>query len=287
MADRRRLDEILTTLENEPELKDIITEGVTDANIINWFLAQKKINNVSVIDISDIEVDRETLETYNLLEGGNRSKVIAISALCQGRSWESQMTCLIDRDLDSLLESLPKYPSLLTTDFSNMEMYYFEEKILRKFFQLCFNKKMEDLNSFMYSISLVLIELFLIRAANEKLKWKLTSLDIDKFISFNGMDIIFDKAEYIKRYLNKNSRLPNLGLFTECIESLREKISEDYRLFMHGHDFLKLLSLYVSKALRKPDYECGIINGHYFRMELNIEDINQYSMFSKIMKKCA
>jgi len=89
--------------------------------------------------------------------------------------------------------------------------------------------------------------LFLGRAANAQLKWGLRPVAWQGSASIVGTAIQFDRADYVKRYLQKNARWKpsDVDAFEQAVAALRPRLAQlDRRAFFHGHDFLEALEWY-------------------------------------------
>src|SRR5436309_32108 len=126
---RRTVQELLTLHELNPDLSDVFTEGPSDRGLIRWFLDDLELRSVVVYDISVVDLPPDQLVELGQ-ENNNRGRVIALALLCAMLT-QSQLACVIDIDLDLLLgRNVPNTPLLLTTDYSCMEMYACNTKVL-------------------------------------------------------------------------------------------------------------------------------------------------------------
>ena len=95
--DCRRIHELVTRYEYEPDLKDIYVEGSDDKAILEGILEEQGVAGVSVFEISSVDVPSEPGE-----DNGCRAKVVRLSeALANAfQGNEPHVVCVIDSDLD-------------------------------------------------------------------------------------------------------------------------------------------------------------------------------------------
>lgn len=249
--ERIKVDELKIKYEFEPTIRDIFVEGDSDACFINTFLNEIGIRDAKVYCIEFIDIPEEYLienETNN-----NRGRVIALSRILGQEEYiEDNAICVIDRDFDKIRNINVESNILIYTDYSSIEMYTFNANVLDKFIVANFSKLSNKSSDILDNLCDVLQELFLIRLANEELELCMESLDFLKFCKIKeNYTIDFDKDEYMKRYLLKNSELSRKDDFIESIETNRSKLDEDVRFQIHGHDFIKLLFWYFEKIKRR------------------------------------
>ena len=96
----------------------------------------------------------------------------------------------------------------------------------------------------------VLTEIFLLRATNERLGWKMS------WIPFAGSclveakgNLVFKRETFVRNYLSKNSKLGRMLEFVAVYNELKPKLGADVRQFVRGHDFAELLSIIIRRHL--------------------------------------
>lgn len=231
----------------EPSLRDIYVEGETDASMIRWFLKEQGNVNAVVYHVSTVDLPKEKVEGWHQ-ENSNRGRVISLALELAAANLLPQATCIVDSDFDIVLNCRQGPKNLVFTDYSCMEMYFFNHWHFEKVFSLVFGKEITDLQAIMGSIASVLQELFLIRLANHLLNLKFGCMTMTACCQIEELEIKFDSSEYLKRYLNKNSGYSQIKSIEQKVEECRRLLRLDCREQMHGHDFLDLLSWYIRKA---------------------------------------
>lgn len=270
---RRTLDELVTRYELEPELRDIYVEGKTDKLFFEWFLEKKLIQNFVVYEIDTVDIPAQRIFELGLIDN-NRSRVIALALDMQVKlqSMTPNLTCIADKDFDTLLGIEYQCDLLLFTDYSCLEMYLLNEGEIDKFLRLTLRLSEPTAKEVIPELTKVLEELFLIRAVNKKLDINVELLDrfgdcCSQTKKKNHIEFALDK--YIGKYVNKcrtNGIKIEKPEFTSKLEELRitAQMLLDVRDKIHGHDFTELLAWYIKPYLRneiKNSYNSEVIAG--------------------------
>lgn len=250
---RKTIDELLTLYDLEPSIRDVFVEGPSDRAVIEWFLAEVQIEDVAVQEIATVDIPYEETQKHSL-EDNNRGRVIALAFALQmraGADLTSSVACIADTDLDTVLERTYDCPLLIFTVFTSLELYLYDPIIVGKFFRLVITNFRRDTEKILSAFTGVLTELFLIRVANQELRFGIKPLPFNKFLKINGYSIDFDQTEYLTRYLSKGARLRAYDRFVRLVQEYSNRLPDDPRTHMHGHDFVDLLLLYVTE-MKKP-----------------------------------
>jgi hypothetical protein len=265
---RRTVQELIARYQLEPTLCDIFAEGMADVRLLAWHLKAVARNDIVVYPISTIELSPETV-AENHQENNNRGRVLTLANLlhASATNLHVRIACVADRDFEGLLYPDQQTTSPLAhfTDFTSMDLYCFEDYVLDKFAVLVLGRSDLSPDALKRALTPTLHELFLIRAANQSLRWNLSGLSFKKCCSLRQAEIIFDTNEYLNRYLQKNNRFHDLPAFRAEIERLRQ-IAGDPAAYIHGHDFVELLGWYALKltgqsALGKPEVVRASLRG--------------------------
>jgi len=243
---RKEIDEIITKYELEPSLeKEIYIEGSTDKALVDWFLKKSNITNISVLEISTVNVEKEKVLSMGL-DDNNRNRLVCLSHLV-----EVGIICIIDSDFDFLETPPYQNNNLISTDYSSMEIYGFNKEILEKILLGYPAKKPKDFQVFKTMIGTILLEIFLIRYTKSKIKKELKHIHkINKDLKIKSNNIIFDRDNYLKKYVKNNKQL--IEKFNNFISSKKENLPNEIRKIIHGHDFIYLLGYYLGITDEKP-----------------------------------
>lgn len=101
---RKKLAELRTLYELEPNLRDIYVEVVADKAFYSWYLEETGKANTSIYPIDAVEVGKDVLEDRGLTEG-NRSRVVALALELDEVFPETlpYVMCIADKDFDAIL----------------------------------------------------------------------------------------------------------------------------------------------------------------------------------------
>jgi len=258
---RATIDEIELKYKLEPTLsKTIYVEGSSDKSLIEWFLKKSNIKDIAIFEIQMVEIDAKKLLEKGL-ENNNRDRIILLSLLVN-----KGIIGIIDSDFDFIdTPTYIKHTHLLSTDYSAMELYGFNQETLEKIL-LCYpSKQPKAYQEFLNMLADILVELFLIRFTKKKIDIGLPNLDFSKNLSLKSKTINFNRDAYLKKYVsNQQAKITE---FNSCIEEIKKNLPTDIRKIIHGHDFVDLLKFYLEikqknakEVFEKSFYSCFDFN---------------------------
>jgi hypothetical protein len=133
---RRTPEELATQFDLEPEMKEIIVEGRSDASLLRWYFSQTfPESDVRFYAVQDrVLIDDDRVASLGHFTGSARGRVIATAQIVES-IYPEQVggAFLADRDYASLgLDSCPNVNGLFYTEFTSIELYFFDEKSIRK-----------------------------------------------------------------------------------------------------------------------------------------------------------
>ncbi len=138
MCDRKRIVELIELYRLEPSLKDIYVEGVTDREIIAWYLRRRGRRDISIYPIDTVDVPKEVTARYSLPPDCNRSRVVALSyEFAKVPGIKATVMCVADRDYEDYAPTLNHNPFLVLTDFCAVENYFWDAYAIDKFLSVC------------------------------------------------------------------------------------------------------------------------------------------------------
>lgn len=248
----RTISEMIERYTLEPEIFEIFVEGNRDYSFYNYFIKEIGGKNIGIYVIDTIELNEEDLNDLSLsIKKNNKNKVIALSHLLDKSMPDlDNVRCIVDSDFDLILKKKYNYRTLLLTDYTSLELYLFNKKVLRKFFDLAIGGTQFSISSIIFQFSEILSEIFLIRLANFLLEVNMEWYSIKKCCTFNDSEILFDSTEFLKRYLSKNSKLHLEENFIKIIENYRANLTDDPKKQIHRDDFFELMSLFLRKSCK-------------------------------------
>jgi hypothetical protein len=242
--DRKQVAELITQYKLHPELRDIYVEGSWDKGLVEWVVRTAGITEFVVYDVDTVFIPSEVLAKHGFNEGqhGKKERVVTLAFELQDHvKNESQVSCLADRDYDTLLGRNYKSPLLLMTDFSCQEMYFLNEEVIGKFLALVVGCPVTP-RDFLNNLLEILQELHLIRATNVDLKWGIQWLAPGKACGMEGNALRFRRQEYMEKYLSKGARLGQKSEFLEKREELRGRMTNNPLNHVSKNDLFTLLA---------------------------------------------
>lgn len=283
MFERRRLNELHLKYKLEPGLRDIYVEGESDAYIVRWFLKEQGNVNAVVYQISTIDIPVERLEATSH-QNNNRGRVIFLGQDLAAANLLSQATCIVDSDFDVILDRRKVSENILFTDYTCMEMYFFNTWHIDKFFSLVVGRQVKNVQRILDNISSILQELFLVRLASQLLGLNFACMPMTSCCHIEEEEIIFDFDEYLKRYFNKNKGHSQATVFNKKLDECRQLLLPNKRHQMHGHDFLELLAWYIRKAYSVQHFDSASI-GRVLLACLEASKLSAEGLFVNILRR--
>lgn len=285
---KRTVEELATLYRREPTLRDIFVEGTDDRALIEWYLVNRTAAKVSVREIDLVEVPADLVLKHGLTVG-NRGRVIALAKelseqLVDGRS----VTCVADADFDLLLGTVHDCPLLVFSDYACVEMYFFNERVLRKLFAVYLGRPADHVPRMMTDLASVLQRLFIIRLANVTLNLGIEWLTCERQCTKSGDAVDFDEPEYVRRYLQKGSCAAEEDRFNAEIARHAQSLAADPRHQINGHDLCTLLAWYLRQIVndnrRKKLIAEGILERALFAC-IELDQLDSEPMFRTILAR--
>lgn len=244
--EQRTIEELVTRYTLHPEFRDIYVEGSSDQTVVEWFLGRNGINDVVVYSIDTVVVPSTEVQLRGL-ENNNRGRVICLSEVFGERIGQvvGSVLCVADTDFDAILRIRRESEVLALTDFTSMELYLFDARVVQKFLQLVLGGFPFAAAEVLDALEPVLCELFRYRAANLLLALGLEQLEFTRCCTVSGRTVRLAADDYLTRYLNKSGVRDRIEEFMRTAAEVRIESVPDRRQRMHGHDFVRLLGWYI------------------------------------------
>ncbi len=230
----------------EPQLRDIFVEGHFDQEVLTRALHENKVMDRVVYEIDSVEVP-DTLLMQHRLTTGNKQRVIVLARELASMPPENAFRCLIDRDLDHWFGPLETTARLAWTDFTALELYFFNDAVLQDVLITTAKCQIANWDGFRNSMIEVLRTIYLLRLADRELDLKLKWLSIDRCLMLHSGRVVFNQAEYVKRVLMHNNHNNLAANYKTSINQWHHKVSGDPRLYIHGHDLVEMLAWTIKK----------------------------------------
>jgi hypothetical protein len=249
MPDRRTLAELVALYSLEPRVRDVVVEGAKDATVVRLFARERGLANVTVRDVSSIEVPGELCIDAGLPDS-NRGRVLAVARrvedMCGVSS--SQLTCIVDADFDHVVVGGTAHgAAVIATDGTCMEMQLVSEpsvqRVLDALGVAMVAGEVLDL------VAPVVHRLFCLRLANHVLGLELTWVTAERCcdLSSDGRTIILDESQLVSRYLNTKGRLGERAKLLELANRVETPPAEQFQTTSNGHDFLRMVGWLIRK----------------------------------------
>jgi hypothetical protein len=252
--ERRTIDELAMRYELEPTLRDIYVEGAFDVSVVGEVLKQAGCHSAAVYEINVVDIPPELLGKHNLPDG-NKGRVIALCfELDLQVANPALVSGLVDRDYDRIVGRDYANRLLMFTDYSCMEMYFFDELVIERFCRIFLRRNGDLAIQLIRELTPILRDLFFIRATNEYLQLGLHWLEADKQCVFQNEVLELDRKTFVQKYLNKTAMLHELSRFNETLESFQTASDErEVRHQINGHDFVRLLAKRLHPIVRNKN----------------------------------
>ncbi|CNG63102.1 DUF4435 domain-containing protein [Yersinia kristensenii] len=251
---RKTIDDLKARYFLEPILRDVYVEGVFDKDILSSWYRKNESDDTVVYNIDIVDISEDILKKHSLTDG-NKQRVIALAKELGGMGSKSY-SCLVDRDLEHWFGQLEEIPRLLWTEYCSLELYYFSEQIIKEILIDVTKAKIstKEWQGFYSSFVNVLKVFYSMRLADFECKLCQSWMDVDKFLVKKSNVISFDYALYIERNLHKNGFIKHKQEFIDLVNIWFVKLDGDPRLYIRGHDFVKLLTWSVKGFKGISDY---------------------------------
>jgi len=284
-SERRQIAELAERYRVEPSLRDVYVEGSTDRHFLEWFLLDNQCDGAVVYEIQTVDVPRVVLERHGF-ERGNRGRLLALGYELAASLGENtnQVTCVVDRDWDSILAPAAYSALTLLTDGSCLEAYLFNQECLRKLFGLCLRANWEVTSDFIGELSSVLRRLYCIRAANKDQGLGVQWIDFTRWCHLEGTSVQFGFEEFLSAYLVTAGGAALRRAFQVRVLELEKRCTGDYRLYLNGHDFVQLLAWFVSASGLR--YEKGRKGSHQQYSPDELERMLLGCVESRVLAAC-
>ena len=220
-------------------------EGALDQTVVSRFLRTSGHPTSGVFRIETVEVPN-----YLLLDdehGSARGRLNALARQLEHELGEAApVRCIMDRDFDAVLGITSDGSSslVLRTDFSTIEMYFFDSTLLDQVLSDFLRIRNLEARQLLDRIATALISASYMFAANHSLGLECGHIKLSRCCDYDRISgLNFDADGYMIRYLNKGSSMGRRGEFELEIDRIRTVAPDDPRLWIRGRDFLALLEL--------------------------------------------
>jgi hypothetical protein len=285
---RRTLEELLARYELHPEMCDVYVEGDSDKDMLRWFFDSSGNRNIVVYPITEIEITHDRLDKEKLVNS-NRGRVMLLATYIEKELGQTpKVTCVIDADLDYVLEVPAPTGLLVRTDFSSIELYAYDDAAVLKVARLLGCDLDKTGAEVLNDVSAFLQRLFFHRLVNYVLDLKLQWIDAYKCCALKNSGIEFDEATFRGRYLNKAGvRREDRKAFEEELRKYDRMKARDIRFVIRGHDFVEALAWYFSHHISRPPHpDAKLIRRMLFAC-IPLEQLAKFDLFASLLRRTA
>lgn len=284
MLPKRKIGELVTLYKQEPTLHDVFVEGSVDSRVISIFVESSQLAAV-VKRIDLIEVDDSLLSDLGL-PSGNRSRVIALMKELARLLGEDQgsATGVIDRDFDQILEQDSSSRSLRYTDFTDMEMYFYDIRLIKRVF-LGLGASVQVADQFwsdFYSIGRILFSLrFALAQIGNGLPW--ISATRSCRTEGNSNSIVLDRAGHGRKLAQHSEEV--WKEVDAAARAVLHVFPEDRRACCNGHDFIEIAWWYLCATRNKGGIAKseGLLGA--FVASVSPDDLDGYELFRALRSR--
>lgn len=237
-------DELITKYQLHPNIIDIIVEGEFDSDFLKNHLASLDSGHcTNVLSIDAVNITDDIVRSFKLKSKSNKNNVIAFALLLakqiQGNS--ANAICIVDADCDRITNKIRSENYLHYTDFTCMEMYFFNTATLKKFLTFTCNLSDVDRELFISLAERILPVLFAARALNEELSLNVASPSYTSGLSSKSKIESFDSTKYQTVFFSNITSSEKKIKARTRFDEIFSKLPSDLRHKAHGHDFISLL----------------------------------------------
>lgn len=280
---KKKYKEVIALYKLENEINDVYVEGNSDKVFIENYLNMKKVkkNIITIESIDFSELDSKYWD--NLDWSSKRDQVIILSKLICEKAPKSDVRFIIDKDFDEYIESITN-EKLYKTDYSCMESYLYCDLLIDKLLKIGIGNFPYKSDFVLLQMEKVLKSLFCLRLcrALEFKSTQLIELDGNLQIDKKNGKISFDENDYLTKFINKNKLSKHKKIIFEKYDSTYKKLNRGIKNELNGHDYMKVLFLYVNKIKNTPNYRFENFNKTVF---LSVENtmLDKYTLFKKLI----
>lgn len=283
--EKREIAEMISLYSLEPRIRDVFVEGPTDQRILSWFLHESKQDATGVHEVDSVNIPADLVHNYGMDATSKRCRQIALAkelerALGQR---DTRVSVLIDSDFDFLLGNIQTCTLIISTDYANMEMYFYNIQGLGKLLTLLIGNFPKRPKTVLGEITEPLQELFLVRLTSSVLGWALGTVRLERCCAIANGRLRFDRDLYIRRVLISGGKANQSAEFLATLERHRCLLKSDPRFQIHGHDFIELLAWYIRNHGR-PNSDAQTL-GKTWPLCLDLNDMRRQNLFQSILER--
>lgn len=276
--------ELITKYEFHPEIMDVFVEGEFDRDFLTSYLESvNQLTGITILPIDQVNINSPSTNS-------NKEAVITLANFIQNNltNTTTNSIFIVDADCERINGSIRSSKYLHYTDFTCMEMYFYNSPTLRKF--LCFtcNPTSKEEAEFIKLAELILPCIFTARSVNDLLALEVSVPNFSAGLKTKGDFGTFDNQKYLTNFSSLITNINNKKKAIKSFQEILNKLPEDLRHKAHGHDFINLLFEFLWKRgslkLINKGEDILRFGGRILGTALNAKDLSDTKLFEYIHK---
>ncbi|WP_336811033.1 hypothetical protein [Bosea sp. MMO-172] len=195
--------------------------------------------------IDTVDLPFEELKKLGLTDG-NKQRVIALSMMMNDLNKNETVRFLVDRDLDEWVGEKRSAKGLFSTKYCCMEMYFFEEEIIKDIILICSESKIDKWSDFYRKFAAVLTDYFSYRLARHEHDATLSIPNIEQCLEMKDL-IHIDIDRFNTIMCTNNKRNDFVDEIHNKSASWKKIINGKNKLSINGHDFINTMVWCINK----------------------------------------
>jgi len=279
---KRELEELLAIYLLEEDMLDLYVEGPTDKFIIDNYLDYKR-KDKSVIEIDDIDLSPLKEKYQDLNFYSNKDKLVALSRILSENEISTKVKCIVDRDLDGILNEIEQNEFLLYTDYSCLESYFYCREHIDKLLAFGIKNYPIETDFVIEQIGNVLCGIFKLRMINKHFGSNFTKPKIENNTPVNRTTGVcnFNFTNYLNVFINSNNLRDRRLEITDFLQKIEGKIDNDVRYQLNGHDFIEVLFNYINKTKNTVNFRLENFERTFY-LSVQPNHLDKYSLFETL-----
>lgn len=279
------LSELITKYELHPELMDIFVEGEFDRDFLYYYFESNDKNiDVTILPIDFIQIESES-------GNSNKEAIISLATLIERELKGAVINSvfIVDADCDRLINRIRSSKYLYYTDFTCMEMYFYNASTLRKFLTFTCNLRKKDQEDFVRLAEAILPSLFAARTVNDIFSLNVSTPGFSAGLQSKGDFNTFSQEKYLTNLLSLVSPINIRNQVELKFKNVYGSLPSDLRHKAHGHDFIFLLFefLWKHRSLKLINKGEDIVRfgGRILGTALNLAELSESVLFRRLETK--
>jgi hypothetical protein len=277
--------ELVTKYTRHPELIDIFVEGEFDKDfLLSYLEPQGKNPNATIIPIDYINIKSEC-------GNSNKEAVISLAKLIGNElKWiDINSIFIVDADGDRINNRLHQNNYLHYTDFTCMEMYFYNPTTLKRFLSFTCNLSDKDREEFVFLAEVILPHLFTARLVSEKFNLKSSIPSFSTGLKTKGDLNTFIADKYLTNLLSAAKNTKDQTKIKSDFLEIYKSLPADLRHKANGHDFISLLFEFLwrkrSLKLHNKGEDVTKFGGRILGSALNNTELSESILFKRLNSK--